>query len=179
MFIGQIEYMDDPLGFEKRALKSLLKETRSDRMVCVSENDSLRKVFATDVHSGEMNELKSDHELYRAVKICLKVFKRIKASSLTELDVIIRNLEDEVGFDSLTFQAMNKGKHFLLDHNTDATGGLPVEELERRLGMVQEELSHFLVKRKAMRDTWTLVITDDEAPNAFVNGFLPKRLFVT
>ena len=45
--------------------------------------------------------------------------------------------------------------------------------------LLHEELSLLQVKQMHLAKSWKIVVTDNELPNAFVNGFLPRRIFLT
>lgn len=167
--LGQIDYIDDPLGFEAKALKSLLLQMDTEKVVIVSENDRKSSFKVTDVITGETDPHAS-FEMKKAAEISSRVFTRIKKAAIEEIDDIIEKLESEMKTDTESTLGL-LAKHSGINAESVAS--------PMTLGIMKEEYDLFLNKRKALGKTWSVVVLDNETPNAFVNGFLPNKMFIT
>eukprot|EP00924_Labyrinthula_sp_SR-Ha-C_P016935 maker-scaffold_6-snap-gene-19.48-mRNA-1 protein AED:0.01 eAED:0.01 QI:27/1/1/1/1/1/4/651/484 len=147
--LGQVEYLDDPIGFEQKALKTVLPTQQ--QISCVSEEERHPQVLIIDknIRVGFQQSILKHDISEKELRKLQKTFSRVKKSFIDEIEEIISVLLLEVQRTSI----INAYQ--------------------------QDELRRWEKKKEFLLDHWTLLVVDQNEPNAFVNSFLPKKIFVT
>eukprot|EP00040_Diaphanoeca_grandis_P014655 m.74486 g.74486 ORF g.74486 m.74486 type:complete len:520 (+) comp24663_c0_seq1:265-1824(+) len=164
--LGRITLLDNPEEYYEATLRELLFDGYINKFVIVHENLPLaaeaKKLGSPFVNKyddeGEVHThaTGSDDPVWRYAQITQRVFVNIKKGAIIFSEDMRRLLLEE--FDEIPKDNMTKAD---------------IKELR------SEMLGDVTTRLQKLKQPWTVVVTDDPVPNAFVIGLLPRYVFVT
>mmetsp|Transcript_8186 Transcript_8186/g.10644 ORF Transcript_8186/g.10644 Transcript_8186/m.10644 type:complete len:475 (-) Transcript_8186:56-1480(-) len=159
--MGQIEYIEDPEGFERKTVNTLMSKEQVTQMLLIDEDKNMSRdayiktggpAYVFDAELQQLVVVEPENDIWVTGEKSQRVFRRIKMAAQRILKSNIDQIKAEI----------------------EASQDSPSLQL-----LLHEELSLLQVKQMHLAKSWKIVVTDNELPNAFVNGFLPRRIFLT